>query len=72
MVLLAALGVLLPLRAAQAGPNQTVRDADSVLREVMAVPVRQIPARLLSEAEGIAIIPNVIKIGFIGALRLRN
>ena len=35
----------------------------------MAIPVRQIPATLLADAHGIAIIPDVLKIGFIAGVR---
>lgn len=45
--------------------EETVRESIQVLNEVMAIPAQAIPQRLLSGAEGIAIIPNVIKGGFI-------
>jgi lipid-binding SYLF domain-containing protein len=57
-----------PSRAV-ADPETTVRAADNVLHEVMAIPIRQIPAALLADAQGIAIIPNVIKIGFVAGVR---
>jgi lipid-binding SYLF domain-containing protein len=50
-------------------PNETVVQADMVLAEIMAIPGRAIPEHLLSEAQGIAIIPDVIKIGFIAGAR---
>jgi SH3 domain-containing YSC84-like protein 1 len=40
-----------------------------VLQEVMAIPISAIPEKLLSEAQGIAIIPDVLKIGFIAGIR---
>jgi len=55
--------------ALRANPEETVLLADQVLHEGMTVPVRQIPARLMADAQGIAIIPNVIKIGFIAGIR---
>ena len=51
------------------GPAESVMESEQVLNELMAIPARQIPRRLLAEAQGIAIIPNVIKIGFIGGAR---
>lgn len=51
------------------GPAESVIESEQVLNELMAIPARQIPQRLLAEAQGIAIIPNVIKIGFIGGAR---
>jgi SH3 domain-containing YSC84-like protein 1 len=54
---------------AKADPDQTTRSADQVLHEIMAMPGSQIPASLLSEAHGVAIIPDVIKIGFVAGIR---
>lgn len=51
------------------GPNDTVLQADQVLAEIMAIPAKAIPERLLAEAQGVAIIPSVIKIGFIAGAR---
>jgi lipid-binding SYLF domain-containing protein len=62
------LATLLP-RFAHANPDQTVRNADQVLQEVMAIPANSIPKYLLTQAQGVAIIPNVIKIGFVAAGR---
>lgn len=59
----------LPINVVYGDPDQTVRTASQVLHEVMAIPARQIPERLLAEARGIAIIPNVIKIGFVAGVR---
>lgn len=39
--------------------------ASSVLREFMSLPAKQIPQSLLSDAKGIAIIPKVVKGGFV-------
>jgi SH3 domain-containing YSC84-like protein 1 len=50
-------------------PTDTVRAADQVLAEIMAAPGRRIPEALLAEAQGIAIIPDVIKIGFVAGAR---
>jgi lipid-binding SYLF domain-containing protein len=40
-------------------------EAAGVLKEIMAIPEKGIPPALLSDAYGIAIIPGVIKLGFI-------
>ena len=50
-------------------PGETVVESEQVLSELMAIPGKQIPHRLLDEAQGIAIIPNVIKIGFVAGAR---
>jgi lipid-binding SYLF domain-containing protein len=50
-------------------PDQIVRQADQVLHEVMAIPAHSIPETLMSDAQGVAIIPSVIKIGFIAGVR---
>lgn len=51
------------------GPAETMVDSEQVLNELMAIPARQIPKKLLDEAQGIVIVPNVIKIGFIAGAR---
>jgi lipid-binding SYLF domain-containing protein len=50
-------------------PESTVRMADEILRDSMTIPVRRIPESLLAQAHGVAIIPDVIKIGFVAAVR---
>lgn len=50
-------------------PEMTVRLADQTLHEIMAIPASQIPGNLLADAQGVAIIPNVIKVGFIAGFR---
>ncbi len=62
-------GLSLVASPAKADPDQTVRAADQILHEVMAIPGRQIPETLLAEAQGIAIVPNVIKVGFVAGIR---
>jgi len=63
--------ILLLLAAAQAiaGPDETMRAADEVLHESMAITARQIPESLLAEAQGVAIIPDVIKVGLVAGIR---
>lgn len=51
------------------GPAETVLSSEQVLCELMAIPARQIPCQLLNEAQGIVIVPNVRKIGFIAGAR---
>jgi lipid-binding SYLF domain-containing protein len=51
------------------GPAETVVEAEQVLSELMAIPGKQIPHRLLEDAQGIVVIPNVIKIGFVAGAR---
>lgn len=42
-----------------------VETAASVLTEIMQIPEQAVPPQLLADAEGIAIIPNLFKAGFI-------
>jgi lipid-binding SYLF domain-containing protein len=63
-----------------AGPETaTVELATATLNEIMAVPARSIPASLLRDAQCVAILPGVVKAGFIiggrygrGVLLVRN
>jgi lipid-binding SYLF domain-containing protein len=50
---------------AETDENIKLTDAASVLRDIMAIREKSIPAALFSKAYGIAVIPNVIKVGFI-------
>lgn len=49
--------------------DQTMDSATGVLDEIMSVPAVQIPESLLASARGVAIIPNVVKGGFIVGVR---
>ncbi len=51
------------------GTTETIMESEQVLSELMAIPAKQIPHRLLDEAQGIVIVPNVIKIGFVAGAR---
>ena len=62
-------GCLAQHALAARNPETTVEQANQVLHEIVSIPMRQIPQHLLAEAEGIAIIPDVIKIGFVGGIR---
>lgn len=50
----------------------TVDSAIQVLADVTAIPERGIPHALLARAQAVAIIPNVIKVGFIAGIRHGN
>ncbi|NIL96699.1 MAG: Ysc84 actin-binding domain protein [Planctomycetales bacterium] len=73
-LILGTLLCLLPDRCgtaafAQSRQEATVRAATSVLNEIMAVPAKRIPAFLLSGAEGVAIVPGVVKGGLVVGVR---
>ena len=52
---------------AVAGPIEDARanDATRVLGEILRIPEDSIPSKLLEEAHAIAVIPNVVKAGFV-------
>ncbi len=51
----------------EAGKKETkvVRTAHEVIEEILAIPEKGIPPSLLENAHGIAVIPGVIKVGFV-------
>jgi lipid-binding SYLF domain-containing protein len=49
----------------QPPPLQTLRDSVDVLADLQTIPARSIPATLMAEARAVAIIPRVIKAGFV-------
>lgn len=51
--------------AAAPPPTQTLKSSVDVLDELAAIPLKGIPPALLADAQGVAIIPHVIKAGFI-------
>jgi len=69
LILLPALILLLalPVSPAIAGGKETARveTANDVMKKVMGIPEKQIPPSLLANAQGIAVIPGVIKVGFV-------
>ena len=71
LILAAAFALAAP-QTAHADPDLTVREASQVLQELMSIPGRQIPTRLLADAQGLVIVPNVLKIGFIAFLPQAN
>lgn len=64
-----AVALLAPARATANDPAATIRQAEQVLAELIAIPVQRIPLRMLADAQGVAIIPRVLKIGFIAGVR---
>ena len=64
--ILLAFGLVFPAAAQTLGREEGIMQASTaVLTEIMAIPARSIPQSLLSGAQGVAVIPNVIKGGFI-------
>lgn len=66
-LLLLAVALLLPVAAAQAEdpPAVRVQNAIEVLNTIEQSPDKSIPSDLLKEARAIAVIPNLLKAGFI-------
>ncbi len=64
--ILLGLALLLPLTA-QAGISEEEKASDAavVLRELATIPESAIPPKLLEQAYAIAVIPDVLKVGFI-------
>jgi lipid-binding SYLF domain-containing protein len=54
---------------AQQQQEQTIQAAAAVLNETMSTPGNRIPQAMLADAHGVAIIPNVIKGGFVVGAR---
>jgi lipid-binding SYLF domain-containing protein len=55
--------------AIAASPEDTIESARTVLKELVSTPGKGIPAKLLQEAHAVVIVPDVIKISFIGGVR---
>ena len=64
-ILLLALGAVMPAAAADPDDQAEVRKAAALLREIVRIPEKGMPPALLGNARGIAIIPGVIKVGFV-------
>ena len=66
-LLLASLVLLLPAMAAHAEDPPLVRAQNSVrvLKEIMDAPDKSIPQDLLKDAKAIAVIPDLLKVGFV-------
>jgi lipid-binding SYLF domain-containing protein len=70
-----ALPLFAPARiaSAQYAEERTVQAATAVFNETMGSPLNRIPRKMLSDAAGVAIVPNVIKGSFVvGARRGRG
>jgi lipid-binding SYLF domain-containing protein len=66
LVLLVSGWIGAPTQArAQPPLDDTVNSATQVLREIMAIPSKCIPESLLREAQGVAVVPGLVKGGFI-------
>jgi lipid-binding SYLF domain-containing protein len=80
VILVVLLAIVLPLKArAERKEIAKIEDATAVLKQIVSIPEKNIPPALLRNAGGIAIIPGVIKAGFIlggrygtGVLMVRN
>jgi lipid-binding SYLF domain-containing protein len=48
-------------------PPETLYEATTVLADLSNIPAKGIPAKLLADAQGVAIIPRVVKAGFVVA-----
>jgi lipid-binding SYLF domain-containing protein len=72
--ILVFIGILLALPAAAATREERrVADAADVLDQLIRIPEKTIPPALLSRAYAVAVIPNVVKVGFgLGARRGRG
>ncbi|MCC9606976.1 lipid-binding SYLF domain-containing protein [Blastopirellula sp. JC732] len=57
---------------AQSLESQTVVQATGVLNEIMQIPAKGIPHKMLADAQGLVIIPNMIKGGFVVGVRHGN
>ncbi len=63
---LIALFSLLPaVSQAARNPAECIRDSMEVLSEIQRIPEKSIPDELLSRCRGVAIFPNVYKVGFL-------
>ncbi len=60
-----ALLTLAPAIVNARSEEATIRESREVLQQFLDLQIRQIPDSLLSEAQGVAIIPAVIKLGFV-------
>lgn len=60
-----ALVSLFPALAAARNGEATIRASQDVLQQFLELQIRQIPDSLLADARGVAIIPGVIKVGFV-------
>jgi lipid-binding SYLF domain-containing protein len=57
--------VALAAPASARDPARTIDSSSAVLKEFLDLQLKQIPAGLLADAHGVAIVPNVIKVGLV-------
>lgn len=65
ITLLTCLGLALPATALASSEDKTARDAAEIVETLAGIPESGIPAKLLEDAYAIAVIPSVVKIGFV-------
>ncbi|MBU0501120.1 MAG: lipid-binding SYLF domain-containing protein [Gammaproteobacteria bacterium] len=51
--------------SAGAGPDAKMREVIDVFREIQRLPEKSVPPLLMTNAYGVAIIPSVVKVGFV-------
>lgn len=68
LLALLLLSLALPAVAKKVEDERAV-EATRVLAEILRIPEESIPERLLGDAQAIAVIPNVVKVGFVAAGR---
>ncbi|MHC1478801.1 lipid-binding SYLF domain-containing protein [Frateuria aurantia] len=64
LLVVAVFSVSMPVWADD-GPTDQARESLRVLREIMDTPDKSIPVDLLRDARAVAVIPDVLKVGFI-------
>ena len=70
IVVASALLLVTSLATAQTREEERVADAADVIDQILRIPEQSIPPNLLSRAYAVAVIPNVVKVGFgVGARR---
>ena len=68
LVALLLIAIAIPASAGSV-ENARAENASRVLSEILRIPEQSIPARMLEEAQAIAVIPDVIKVGFVAGGR---
>src|ERR1700749_141838 len=62
---LVSIAVAVGTARAEHNPGGIIRASSEVLETIQSIPLKSIPPALLADAQGIAIIPNVVKGGFV-------
>jgi|SRR5579883_30905 len=55
--------------SAAAPPEKTLEESAGVLDALAAIPLKGIPPKLLADAQGVVIVPRVVKVGFVVGVR---